>query len=201
MNSSIKPVLTRDRDVRLAVLQKVVAEHVADPNVLVVEELGLEHGACRVDIAVVNGFLHGYELKSDSDNLLRLPQQIQAYSRTLDRATLVVGQDHLVAARQMLPSWWGIKVVVRGKRGAIHIETERSLANNPTVSAFHLAHLMWRPEVIAILEEIGITKGLSKLSRPKLYQMAAEIIPLSDLKSKVRTTLKNRKTWRHPSQP
>ncbi len=189
--------LTKDRDVRLAVMEKVIAEHVSDPSVLVVEELGLEHGACRVDIAVVNGFLHGYELKSDSDTLTRLPAQIIAYSKALDRATLVVGQGHLATAKAMLPSWWGIKVATIGARGAINIHTERPISNNPDVSAFHVAHLLWRPEILNVLETAGFEKGLSKLSRPALYQLAAQNIPLSTLRSNVREILKARTDWRH----
>jgi hypothetical protein len=38
-------------------------EHAA-PTTLVVDELGLEHGKCRADIAVINGHLIGYEIKS-----------------------------------------------------------------------------------------------------------------------------------------
>src|SRR5690242_17854466 len=65
----------RDRDVRKALKSKLLREHIADPRTLVLDELGLRHGACRVDIAVVNGSMHGYEIKSDSDTLERLPSQ------------------------------------------------------------------------------------------------------------------------------
>lgn len=63
----------RDRDVRQALHRKVLKEHHGDADTLVLDELGLRHGTCRVDIAVVNGYLHGYEIKSDSDTLERLP--------------------------------------------------------------------------------------------------------------------------------
>lgn len=46
---------------------------------LVVEELGLFHGASRVDLAVVGRSLHGYEIKSDRDSLDRLEQQAADY--------------------------------------------------------------------------------------------------------------------------
>ena len=80
-----------DRDVRLAVLNKVLKEHINDTSTLVIEEMGVNHGRNRVDIAVINGEIHGYELKSDSDNLLRLPKQAEAYSNIMDKVTLVVG--------------------------------------------------------------------------------------------------------------
>lgn len=93
----------RDRDVRQALHRKVLKEHHGDADTLVLDELGLRHGTCRVDIAVVNGYLHGYEIKSDSDTLERLPAQIATYGLVLDRATLVVGERHLEKAKPLIP--------------------------------------------------------------------------------------------------
>lgn len=193
---------TRDRDVRQAIISKVLAEHVADPDVLVVHELGLQHGACRVDIAVVNGFLHGYEIKSDADSLTRLPAQIEAYSASMDRATLVVADRHLSSAEAMVPAWWGIKVVEVGRRGAVNFLTARALSNNPTVSPFHVAQLLWRDEVVALLTDYGVEKGIGKMNRNALYHLAAESVPLVDLRRRVRSALKLRENWRvGPSSP
>src|SRR5439155_10222560 len=94
--------ILRDRDVRQALHRKVLRDHHGDANTLVLDELGLRHGACRVDIAVVNGYLHGYEIKSDSDTLDRLPAQVAVYNLVLDRATLVVGERHLQKAQPLL---------------------------------------------------------------------------------------------------
>ena len=85
----------RDRDVRKALHHKVLKEHHGDTNTLVLDELGLRHGVARVDVAVVNGYLHGFEIKSDSDTLDRLPSQVTIYNAVLDRATLVVGEKHI----------------------------------------------------------------------------------------------------------
>jgi hypothetical protein len=197
----LRTVPTRDRDVRAAVLQKVLADHIADPDVLVLEELGLEHGTCRVDIAVVNGSIHGYELKSDSDTLLRLPQQIAVYSRALDKATLVVGERHLNHAATFLPEWWGIKVTHSGPRGAVHVSTERTSRSNPEVSSFHAAHLLWRDEAVAILEAAGATKKDLKGSRVQLYALLSQVLPLPQLRSEIREALKRRTTWRRHVQP
>jgi hypothetical protein len=62
--SRLRTLVVRDRDVREALHRKVLKEHHGDADTLVLDELGLRHGTCRVDIAVVNGYLHGYEIKS-----------------------------------------------------------------------------------------------------------------------------------------
>ncbi|QTO43335.1 sce7726 family protein [Burkholderia latens] len=182
-------------------MKKVLAESLTNPNALVVEELGLEHGACRVDIAVVNGVIHGYELKSDADTLHRLPLQIDAYSRALDKATLVVSERHHAEAAKLLPSWWGIKVSHVGPRGAVHIETERAATMNPDISAFHVAHLLWRDEALAILEAFETDKRVLRGNKRVLYTLLAQHLSLSSLRAQVRDALKRRTNWRHPAQP
>ncbi len=99
----------RDRDVRMALHHKVLMDHHEDSNTLVLDELGLRHGICRVDIAVVNSYLHGYEIKSDADTLERLPSQISVYSAVLDRVTLVVGKTHISQSRGCNPGLVGDK--------------------------------------------------------------------------------------------
>ena len=59
----------RDVDVRRAVHNKILRHHHGQDDTLVLDELGLLGGDTRVDIAVVNGKIHGYELKSDRDTL------------------------------------------------------------------------------------------------------------------------------------
>ena len=66
--------------------------HKRDKKVRIIEELGVKHGTARVDIAVVNGIMHGYEIKSDKDTLQRLPRQISTFNPIFDQLTLVVGK-------------------------------------------------------------------------------------------------------------
>lgn len=191
----------RDRDVRAAVHRKVLAEHHDDPNTLVIEELGLQHGRCRVDIAVINGQIRGYELKSDADTLDRLPGQEAVYSRILDRVTLVVGERHAHHVEDIIPDWWGIKIAVQGPRGAVHLLPRRPSLMNPSIDAKALAQLLWRPEALAILQELGVPDIQLRKNRAALYSMLAEYLELADLRKRVRHILKARDNWRRPSRP
>ncbi|WP_201774866.1 sce7726 family protein [Pseudomonas sp. FeS53a] len=187
---------TRDRDVRRALLSKVIAEHVNDPSTLVIEELGLEHGSCRVDITVVNGAIHGYEIKSDADTLERLPFQVETYSRSLDKATLVVAERHLGKAELIIPEWWGIKTVTVGSRGAVNISTVRPVSYNPNISPFHVAHLLWRPEVEEILLSKGLPPKALRVNKAGLYGLLVENTKVTELRSLIRERLKLREGWR-----
>jgi hypothetical protein len=185
-----------DRDVRDALHRKVLKEHHGDPNTLVLDELGLRHGTCRVDIAVVNGYLHGYEIKSDTDTLERLPGQVSVYGAVLDRATLVVSEKYAEKARVYLPDWWSVKVVTTGSRGAINFDTVQPCKANPSIDPIALAELLWRPEVIEILRGLGTHEPFLRKPRAALYRYLAEVVELKDLRDLVRKTLKSRARWR-----
>ena len=69
--SQSAPMTTNDKIIRAALKGELERLHAGDDKLRIVEEFGIEHGAIRIDIAVVNGLLHGYEIKSDRDTLLR----------------------------------------------------------------------------------------------------------------------------------
>jgi hypothetical protein len=191
----------RDRDVREALHRKVLKEHHGDANTLVLDELGLRHGTCRVDVAVVNGYLHGYEIKSDADTLYRLPGQIPIYSAVLDLATLVVGERHLRDAKNIVPEWWGIKVVTAGPRGGITFGTEQPFHANPSINALALAELLWRPEAVEVLRLRGCASAVLRKPRKFLYSYLAESVDLDELRDIVRLRLKARLNWRGHRPP
>lgn len=189
----------RDRDVREALRRRVLAEHTRDPDTLVIDELGLAHGSSRVDVAVVNGRLHGYEIKSDADTLTRLPAQAAAYSAVFDRVTIVAGSKHADHLENLIPCWWGIKIATQGPRGGVRLADRRTPKSNPSVSPVSLAQLLWRDEAIAILIDNGVS-GVRSKSRAVLYRLLADHVPLNDLRDAVRASLKARVGWRSGAQ-
>lgn len=187
-----------DRDVRAALLAQVLAAHSARPETLLVQEFGLSHGACRVDICVINGSFHGYELKSESDSLTRLPSQVELYGQCLDRCTLVSSPNHLKDASALLPSWWGIKVAEPIEGGA-KIHTLRAARKNPAPSARHIAALLWRDEAELLLTCIGAPSSAFRGNRQDLYTYLATMVPMPHLRRFVRELVKTRGNWRRPA--
>ncbi|BDI28018.1 hypothetical protein CCAX7_000690 [Capsulimonas corticalis] len=189
-----------DREVRKALHNKVLKAHRYDGDTLIIDELGLRHGTCRVDVAVVNGRLHGYEIKSDSDTLERLPQQIAVYGEIFDRVTLIVGEKHAEKSITQIPSWWGVKVATTGPNGT-KFEHYRRESNNRDINPLALAELLWRPEVVSILQGLGAPAPILKKPRAVLYAYLAESVELNELRRLVRTTLKARTDWRGQRPP
>lgn len=64
---------------------------------IVTSEFSLNGTGIRADLAVLNRHFIGIEIKSASDNLKRLPSQIEGYARYFDRTELVVACKHVHA--------------------------------------------------------------------------------------------------------
>ncbi|MBG2839205.1 MULTISPECIES: sce7726 family protein [Proteus] len=186
----------KDQDIRCAVHHKLLKDSHLDPNCLIVDEFSISLGASRADIAVINGIIHGYELKSESDSLDRLPFQIQHYSSVMDKVTLVVAEKHLLGALKLIPDWWGVKTVSVGAKGAIHIKHLRSERLNRQHNSLILAQLLWKDECIDILQRWGCSKGYKSKPRFELWNIVAEKIPISDLRFEIRNALKKRVDWK-----
>ena len=185
----------RDRDVRQSVWRWLEATHQGDADTLMLDELGILNGATRVDIAVINGQIEGYELKSERDTLERLPNQRDLYNKVIDRISLVVAENHREAAEEIIPDWWGLAVAsVCG--GTVVVTRERRPEMNPELDAAALASLLWRDEALAVLELYGAARGVKSKPREALYKRLADTLDLDTLRAEVRSSLKARIGWR-----
>ena len=190
-----------DKQIREALHRKRLKTHHRAANTLVVNELGLNHGMCRADIAVINGHLSGYEIKSDKDTLTRLPEQVRAYSDVFDRATVVVGAKYASQVLPMVPEWWGVIVTQRGPRDGICFESVRQARINRDVHLFSVAQLLWKSEAIGLLAELGVPPKALRQNRSELYGMLVEVMTPASLRRKVRDCLRARSNWRCPAPP
>ncbi len=165
-------------------------------DALVVDELGLKHGKCRADIAIINGRIIGYEIKSNRDSLCRLDEQIKNYSLVFDRASIIVGSRHLDAVAERLPKWWGIIYCLEGARGAVSFRTLRRPKLNSLADPFSVVELLWRDEAEEMLRARGAPKKTLRQKRSVLYRRLLELIDYRELHDMIRHALKTRQNWR-----
>lgn len=190
----------RDADVRRALLEQLRAEH-SPADTLIVEELGLCQGSTRVDVAVINGELSGYEIKSASDTLVRFPRQQQLYSQILDRAWIVACDERLQELEATLPSWWGMIAIVSATTDGLELCVRRESSVNPCIDAAALAELLWRDEALALLSSRGVDRGVRTKGRRELWARVLEVYSLAELRDAVRAAIKARSTWRTGRRP
>lgn len=185
----------KDIDVRNAMLSRLAKQHVGDDDARIVQEMGVWNGTARVDIAVINGELCGFELKSDSDTLQRLPQQADIYGRVFDRMTLVVGERHLDKSVKIIPSWWGI-IVATQKTRSLCLKSIKRTCKNPNQDPFVITRLLWREEILFILNKYNLADGVRSKTAHFLSERLIMNLPMQILKDEVRNTLKSRNGWR-----
>ncbi|MBW7955454.1 sce7726 family protein [Patescibacteria group bacterium] len=185
---------TSDQVIRAALLKQLIQTNFLKEHTRVIPELTLPNESVRVDVAVVNGIMHGYELKSDLDKLNRLDTQVLAYSSVFDKVTLVVGKKHAVSAIAMIPDWWGITLAkaVPSEMGTMLIPI-REAYENPNQNLLAISNLLWKNEAVEYLTAIGEISGLRSKSKKIICERLIECISPSELKAFVRDTLINRK--------
>ena len=181
----------RDSDVREAVRNWLRAEHADEPDTRLVEEMGIWSSAARVDIAVINGELSGYELKSNSDTLDRLPNQIEIYGKVFDRMTLVVGDKHADSALRVVPRWWGC-VIATMRDDKVILRHKRKGRTNPTQDPTIVVQMLWKEEAIAALEMHGLDKGWRSRRASEISDRLLSELPFSKIAEHVRNALKVR---------
>ena len=187
---------TNDKIIRTALKADLKRHHAGDEKLRIVEEFCVEHGAIRIDIAVVNGQLHGYEIKSDRDTLLRLPEQMNAYNAVFDRVTLVVGKQHLYDAINVVPDWWGLTIAKLDEHESVVLNRVREAKENSSRSSVAIARLLWRAEALQLLQNMGHADGLRSKPRELIYERLAEHLDQRSLGDQVRDVLFFREDWR-----
>lgn len=191
---------TNDKSIRVAlrkILEKKLETYRANgSNAEIFEELGVQHGTARIDFAIVNGIMHGYEIKSDRDTLERLPDQIKEFSSVFDELTLVVGKRYLYEAVHIIPDWWGIMVAKTDTDGDVVLQTIREPEKNKKPVGISIARLLWREEALHMLEERNKAEGLRYKPREFIYEKLAHEVDTDTLKKQVSEVLVSREGWR-----
>lgn len=192
----------RDADVRTALHALLREWHIGEPDTRVVDELDLCNGSARVDVAVLNGKLTCWEIKSPRDRLTRLPGQVDYYSRVCDEAWLVTDQRHLGAAREIVPQWWGLMIVDAVSDRLTYLCVERPAEPNPAIDPAALVRLLWRDETLVALESAGVpTEPLGRAPRRVLWAALVDALGRDEVRDVVREQLKRRPDWRRASRP
>jgi len=173
-------------------------------GITLIEELQLERGRARVDLALVGKELEAFELKSDFDNFARMHNQIHAYNRVFDKITLVTGGAHALAATAVVPSWWGIVRIERSADGSLRSHVVRAATSHDRQEPLSLAMLLWRDEAAEVLDTKVGHHSPKRATRPQLQIQLAQTLDFSTLREVVAAALAQRdvslKVRQRPSQ-
>lgn len=184
----------KDIDVRDALQRTFLKKFYFDDKSRVIPELDICNGEARIDIAVVNGHMHGFEIKSEQDTLTRLENQIAVYSKAFDYLTLVVAESHIDSAKKILPECWGI--IRASMRHTVSLKIIRPARINRAVLPFALCQFLWKEELIALSSLYGISNMTSRSTKLEFCEVLSRSVKPQILAKSIRDTLKSRSTWR-----
>jgi hypothetical protein len=161
---------------------------------LLISEMGLSKGKNIVDLAVVNGLLHGYEIKSDVDTLLRLPNQIEMYEKYFSYLTIVTTNKHLKEIRTFTPKWIGL-ITAQRDENEIVFKSRRKPKLNKSVDKNMVVQLLWKEESLRILEIMQKDKGVRSKNKDVIADRLVQNIELKTLVKLIKEAFKIREDW------
>jgi hypothetical protein len=182
-------LVTCDPDIRNVLMAELNRKFCDPIHDLILQEFGCK--GARIDVAVVNGSLHGFEIKSDSDSLERLDKQVAQYSRIFDFITLVCGKRLFSSASKIIPEWWGLQLA-QSKNEIVTLTKIRQSRRNPSQDKVALARMLWKDEALSCLRRNGYKGVTAKNSAEEVWNEAANRLGLRALAGEVRLAIKAR---------
>lgn len=159
---------------------------------LMIEELGVEHGSARVDVAIASSRLAGYEIKSDFDTLDRLARQMHTYQRVFDALTIVTTAAFVDEVEALLPPSWGVIIARPSSLQQVTLVQRRQATPNKRQDATSVAAMLWRDEAYAFLMEQCGAVVRANATRGEIYEALAMRVPPDAIRDRVLETLKAR---------
>lgn len=144
----------------------------------------------RADLALANGRLVGFEIKSQKDSLKRWESQMTAYSNVFDEIWLCSHGKHLHRALDITDKHIGVLVV--DDSGSISVV--RYASKNKKLNFYDLSGLLWKDELLAFASLNKIEEVKSRMTKNEIRDILSTNSNLEDLKLYVLQKLKERKS-------
>lgn len=184
-----------DEDIRKVLIERIRSRLGETNEAVILEELGMSYNSAIIDIAVISDESHGFEIKGTEDTLSRLPSQVKVYGKHFKRITVVVASKHLNCALKVVPSWMGI-VEATCVKGKVRFGRRRKDGVNPDFNVLKVANLLWRSELLAILQSLGQDRGITGKNRQWLSDCLQTKFSSEKLHRLVRLCLLKREAWK-----
>lgn len=184
-----EPARLKDSDIRGALHIWLQQQHVGDTDTNIIHELPIPRPSARVDIALVNGELCGFEIKSDVDTLCRLPRQIASFSSVFDRVSIVTTSRHLKAVRHVVPKWWGI--CLANQDGTFSVRRKGSC--NRKLNTENLLYLLSKNELSNVIAKCPRVSCRKSVRRSEMVRAILMDATSREIRDAVRYVLKMRR--------
>ena len=185
----------KDFEIRRSLHQNYLKSYYHTTNSIVVNELKVCNGNAIMDVAVINGSLIGFEIKSSSDNLVRLGNQIIHYNKVFDYVTLVTNYKHVQGALREIPPWWGVWVIEKANNILSKYQIQEA-APNVKIESFSIAQFLWKNEIKDLITRRKLDQRICRKRKWVQWQYLSDSIDPRDLKKEVSFYLRSRSDWK-----
>lgn len=144
----------------------------------------------RADLALANGRLVGFEIKSEKDSLKRWEAQKVAYTNVFDEVWLCSHAKHLSKAIETTPDHIGVILVDNFHSLAV---VRKATSSHGMNNIYDLAGLLWREEINE-LAEMHSVKIKSRATKREARETLAAQLALEEVRNFVLCKLKLRKS-------
>ena len=110
-------------------------------------------GACKADVAILNGTATVYEIKSERDSLARLANQIQNYKKVFAKVYVIASEGHVTGVLDTVPE--DVGVMMLGSRYRITTVREAD-DRSDRICPVTVFESLRSAEAVAILKRLNI---------------------------------------------
>ncbi|MPQ76821.1 sce7726 family protein [Hydrogenovibrio sp. JE_KL2] len=151
--------------------------------------------ARRIDIAVANGKLLGFEIKSEYDSLDRLEGQLKLYHKRFDKVFVVCAPKFTSKVLEIAsPSTSVIEFENDGQKLRFKVAQKGKITLKK--SANDLLSFVNQKEILSKLKQKKVNVKNS-LSRSELYELCSNVLSIKDIRTLSIETLKQNYRSRH----
>ncbi|MEX8062818.1 sce7726 family protein [Acinetobacter baumannii] len=185
-------------DIRTALRNWVYKKFELKQNDILINELGFWNKdpestvdcSFRADLALANGRLVGFEIKSQKDSLKRWTSQMMAYNNVFDEIWLCSHGKHLDRALDITDKHIGVLAV--DDSGSITVV--RYAAENTKLNFYDLSGLLWKEELLAFAALNNIIEVKSRMTKNEIRDILSKYSSVNKLKPYLLQKLKERKS-------
>ncbi|TGD22724.1 hypothetical protein EGT49_08055 [Companilactobacillus suantsaicola] len=131
-----------------------------------------------LDLLLINGVGRVYEIKTELDNLTRLPQQLEAYYQAFSYVNVVTDESHFKDVSKLLEDK-PTGIILLTKRGSLHVE-KKALEYNGVLNSRVLFNILRKYEFENITNEVF--GQLPQVNQSKYYDACFEMLSKLDVK-------------------
>lgn len=184
----IMSYLLREQDIKIALIDWLFKKGLLD-NATIINEMVVANWSRRADLAVANGHLQAFEIKSDFDTLKRLDGQLETFTSRFEKVTVVCAPKFTYEVTKKVTPDVGVIEYTNTNKGISFKTIQRgriSLIGNKKI----YINFLLKKELQLLLIENG-KRFLSESGREVLEHIS-EQVPLSKIRGFVLNAIKVR---------